>query len=62
MTREELFSAFPRPWRFDPAAPGLVLDANGREVLTVDVLGEREDEDVIALAEVIVELGNAAEE
>jgi hypothetical protein len=61
MTREELFSAFPRPWRLSPDEIGAVLDANGAEVLQVDTLRDRFDEDVAALAEVLVDLGNAAE-
>ena len=62
MTREELFSAFPRPWKLDKKAPGLVLDAEGKEVCVVDVWNDREDDEVVAMAEVIVELGNAAED
>lgn len=61
MTREELFSVFPRPWRLSEKNIGVVLAANGRDVLTVDVNNERDDEDVIAMAEVLRDLGNAAE-
>lgn len=61
MTREELFSVFPRPWRLSTEDIGVVLDADGKGVITVDVNGERDDEDVIALAEVLTDIGNDAE-
>lgn len=59
MTEEELFSVFPRPWRTSEVECGAVLDANGVEVLTVDTPNDRADVDVQALAELIVEIGNA---
>jgi len=62
MTREELFSIWPRPWRLSEEDVGVVLDANGVEVLTVDTTNDRADNDVVALAELLVELGNGAEE
>lgn len=62
MTREELFTAFPRPWRLAEDYPGVVLDAAGRDVLTVDSNGERAYDDVVAMAELLVDLGNGAEE
>lgn len=62
MTREELFSVFPRPWRLSPEDGGVVLCADGSEALTVNTLGDRADYDVTALAELLVELVNAAEE
>jgi hypothetical protein len=61
MTREELFSAFPRPWRLDANEAGVIVDANGDQVLVVDVERERDDMDVHALAEVLVELGNSCD-
>jgi len=62
MTLEELLSEFPRPWRLSSASPGVVFDAAGREVLTVDSNGERDEDVVIHLAEVIRDLVNGAEE
>ena len=62
MTRDQLFAEFPPPWRLSSAAPGVVFDAAGREVLTVDSNGERDIDDVVALAELLVDLGNGAEE
>ncbi len=59
MTREELFSVFPRPWRPSPAC-GAVLDNNGVQILVVDVDNDRADDDVRALVEVLVELANEA--
>jgi hypothetical protein len=57
MTREELFSAFPRPWR--SGCLGVILCADRSEALTVDTMHARDyDEDVEALAELIVDLGN----
>ena len=60
MTREELFSVFPRPWRDD--GPGIILDAYGNDVLVIDVNRDREHEDVVALTDLLVELVNGAEE
>lgn len=62
MTREELFSIFKRPWRRSDEACGAVLDANGVQVLVVDVDNDRADTDVDALADLLVELVNGAEE
>lgn len=62
MTREELFSVFPRPWRLSEEDVGVVLCADGSEALTVNTLGDRADEDVIALAELVTDLVNACEE
>ena len=63
MTREELFVLFPRPWKAsDDHDPGVILDAEGEIVLTVDPDRDREDEDVGALADLLVELVNGAEE
>lgn len=61
MTREELFSVFPRPWRRSERDCGVVLDANGVEVLTVDSNNDRADDDVDTLADLLVELANDAE-
>jgi hypothetical protein len=62
MTREELFYAFPRPVRFsDDHYCGLV-DANGGTLLIIDPEGNRDEDDVIALAELLVEPINGAEE
>mgnify|MGYP001111765988 CR=1 FL=1 len=62
MTREELFSIWPRPWRLSKRSAGVVLAANGSEVFTVDTPNVHDDRDAIALAELLVELGNGAEE
>ena len=62
MTREELFSVFPRPWRISQETSGSVVDANGAEVLVVDHNCERDDDDVLGLIELLVDLGNQAEE
>lgn len=62
MTREELFSIFPRPWRLSEEDIGVVLCADGSEALTVDTVGDRENEDCIALAELVTDLVNACEE
>lgn len=62
MTREELFSVFRRPWRLSEADIGVVLCADGSEALTVNTLGDRDDEDVIALTELVCDLVNEAEE
>lgn len=62
MTREELFSVFPRPWRLSEEDVGVVLAADGTEVLTVDSINSKADVDCIALAELLVDLGNGAEE
>lgn len=62
MTREELFSVFPRPWRLSEEDVGVVLAADGSEVLTVDTTNRREEIDVIALAELLMDLGNEAEQ
>lgn len=62
MTREELFSVFPRPWRLCAAETGTVLDARSHPVLTVDQNRECTDEDVLALAELITDLVNEADE
>jgi hypothetical protein len=62
MTHEELFSIWPRPWRLSEEDVGVVLDANGIEVLTVDTNNDHADVDVVALAELLVELGNETEE
>ena len=59
MTREELFSAFPRPWRLDDEEAGAVLCADGFQVLVVDAV---EVDDSIALAELVVDLVNGAEQ
>lgn len=62
MTREELFSVFPRPWRRSTIDCGVILDAKGVEILTVDTNQDRADVDVDALVDCLVELGNGAEE
>lgn len=62
MTSEELFSVFPRPWRLSEEELGVALCADGSEAFVVDTNRERTDEDVFALAELIVELVNGAEE
>jgi hypothetical protein len=61
MTREELFSAFKRPLRVSETEIGNIHAADGTVVLQVDPEREHEDDDVAALAELIVELVNAAE-
>jgi hypothetical protein len=61
MTREELFSVFPRPWRLSEEGIGVVLCADGSEALTIDTTGNRDNDDVIAIAELVTDLVNAAE-
>lgn len=62
MTREELFSAFRRPWRLLDEEPGVILDANGAEIVRVLGPDGTFEEDQSAMAEIIVDLVNAAEE
>jgi hypothetical protein len=62
MTREELFSMFPRPWRLSDDEAGAVLDKTGAEVFQVDTQHVRSDDDVIAVADLIVALVNGTEE
>jgi hypothetical protein len=62
MTREELFSVFPRPWRLSREEIGVVLAADGTEVLTVDTVHICEDEQAIALAKLIIEWSQEADE
>ncbi len=53
-----MFKEFPRPWRHEEKTPGRVVCADGSELLVIDLVGERSDEAVLALAEIIVQLGN----
>jgi hypothetical protein len=61
MTREELFAAFPRPWRLSAGELGVVQCADGSEALTIDTIAKRSDLDAMALAALVVDLVNAAE-
>ncbi|MBB4185856.1 hypothetical protein GGE07_002506 [Sinorhizobium terangae] len=47
------------PLRLSEENIGVVLDAHGRDVFTIDVNNERPDEEVLAIAHLIVECVNA---
>lgn len=49
------------PVRVDPSFPGSIVDADDRDVLVVDHNAERHDDEVAALAALIVRCVNAAE-
>ena len=57
MTREELWSTFPRPWRLCEEEPGVVLCADGSEALVVGGV-TRTLEDDSAMAELLVDFAN----
>lgn len=48
------------PLRLSEEDAGVVLDADGRDVLTVDVNGERPDDQATSIARLLVVLVNAA--
>lgn len=62
MTHEELFSVFPRPWRLSEEDIGVILCADGSEALTIDTMRDCEDDDAIAIAELLVDLVNGVEQ
>jgi hypothetical protein len=61
MTREELFSAFPRPWRLDRDNPTVIVAADGTEIAITDPCDLAPAGMEQSLAEMIVELSNEAD-
>ena len=62
MTREKLLSLVPRSRRLSEKTVGRVRAAVGSKARTVDSLHSREDSDAIVLTELLVELGDGAEQ
>lgn len=62
MTHEELFSAFPLPWRLSEENVGVVLCADGGDALTTDSAGRQNDEHATALAEFVADAVNERDE
>lgn len=65
VTAADLFRAFAAadlrlPLRLDDEHVAVVIDVDGRDVLTVDVNGERPDDQAAAIAELIATTINAA--
>jgi hypothetical protein len=62
MTREQLFRVFPRPCRMSSEVEevGVVLAADGCEVLAVDTNGTHGDEIANAMAQLLCRLANEA--
>jgi len=58
VTRKQLLTAFPLPWRAERDDSGVVRDARGAAVLTVDQDRAHADDAVVALAELVADLVN----
>jgi hypothetical protein len=56
MTHSELFTKHPRPWGLSTKSIGVVEDATGKDVFTVDTPGNLTDEEALALAKLLMSL------